>query len=137
MPLSLELPESERALPPPLPRLVLGSRLLSIRIPPKSAFVNCELCSKLFSAKGPTGYYEDRPICDRCMLEHESQLGMMLALSIFTRTYARLAAEEGPTAAEAANEMLAFARVYEYFAGRYGPPRSLDFNAMNPLGTES
>lgn len=117
------------------PRLVLGSRLLSIRVPLQSAIVSCELCANLFSAHGPTGYYEEQPICDRCLLEQESQLGMLLALSIFTRTYARLADQEGEIGSAAACEMLAFARIYELFAARFGPSRPLDFNAFSAIGT--
>ena len=131
MPAGIAMPEPELAIPRTAsPGLVEGSRLVSIRIPAKSAIVCCELCSKPFSAKGPTGYYDEQPICDRCLLESESQLGMLVALSSFTRNYARLADEEGPTANEAAGEMLAFARIYELFSARFGSPRGLDFAAF-------
>lgn len=138
LPAILESPEPGLDFPRTAPpRLVLGSRLLSIRVPLQSAIVDCELCASPFSAHGPTGYYDEQPICDRCLLEHESQLGMLLALSIFTRTYAGLADQDEETASEAACEMLAFARIYELFAARFGPSRPLDFNAFSAVGTIS
>jgi len=127
----LEIP---RAVAPPL---VLGTRLLSIRVPFKSAIVSCAICSKAFSAHGPTGFCEEQPICDRCLLEQENQLGMLLALSIFTRAYAVLADREERIASEAAVEMLSFARIYELFAARFGPARPLDFSAISVVGTIS
>lgn len=133
---ALETPEPERKQPrTALPRLVLGSRLFSIRVPPIPDIVACELCSTPFSAHGPTGYYEERPICDRCLLEQDYQLGMLLVLSIFIRNSSELAAEPNPTGAEARIEMLAFARIYELFSARYGPPRSLDFAPLAVIGT--
>lgn len=129
---------SEFGLPPTVtPRLVLRSRLLSIRVPLESAIVACALCANPFSAHGPTGYSEEQPICDRCLLEQESQLGMLLALSNFTRSYAPLADESGEIAVGAACEMLAFAKVYELFSARFGPSRPLDFNAFAAVGTIS
>jgi hypothetical protein len=127
----LEIP---RAVAPPL---VLGTRLLSIRVPFKAATVSCAMCSNPFSAHGPTGYCEEQPICDRCLLEQENQLGMLLALSIFTRAYAVLADREERIASEAAVEMLAFARIYELFAARFGPARPLDFSAISGVGRVS
>lgn len=133
MPIAPE-PEIRASVPATATRLVLGSCLFSIRVPPQSAIVNCELCAKPFSAQGPTGYYDDRPICDACLLEQENQLGMLMALAIFTRSYARLAATEGEAAAEAAVEMLAFARIYELFAARFCPARPFDFSSVSALG---
>jgi hypothetical protein len=129
MPIGPE-PELRAGLPVAVTRLVLGSCLFSIRVPPKPAIVNCELCSKPFSAQGPTGYYDERPICDACLLEQENQLGMLMALAIFTREYARLVETAGDTAAAAATEMLAFARIYELFAARFGPSRPFDFSSV-------
>lgn len=126
MPVAAPEPEAVRPRSA-LPRLVPGSRLISIRVPPISDVVTCELCSKPFSAEGPTGYYEERPICDRCLLEQNPQLGMLMILSIYVRTCSELAIEPGPTGTEATVEMLAFARIYELFSARYGPPRTLDF----------
>jgi hypothetical protein len=133
MPIAPE-PEIRSRLQAPVTGLVLGSCLFSIRVPPSSAIVSCELCSKPFSAQGPTGYYDDRPICDACLLEQENQLGMLMALAIFTRSYARLAATEGVAAAEAAVEMLAFARIYELFAARFCPARPFDFSSVSAFG---
>lgn len=133
MPIAPE-PEVRSGLPVAATSLVLGSCLFSIRVPPRSAIVNCELCSKPFSAQGPTGYYDERPVCDACLLEQENQLGMLMALAIFTREYARLAAMEGEAAAEAATEMLAFARIYELFAARFGPSRPFDFSSVPAFG---
>lgn len=130
-----EWTESELAVPRPrLARRVESLPHLSIRIPSPSTIARCELCGKIFPAQGPTGYYEEWPICDRCLLEHSNQLGMIMALGLFTRTYARLAAEGGVLASEAATEMLAFAKVYELFADAYGPPRPLDFAGLGVFG---
>lgn len=130
-----EWTESELALPRPrLARRLDTLTQLSIRVPSPSTIARCEFCGKIFPAQGPTGYYEERPICDRCLLEHENQLGMIMALGLFTRTYARLAAEGGMHASDAATEMLAFAKVYELFADAFGPPRPLDFAGLGVFG---
>ncbi|MEM9593512.1 MAG: hypothetical protein AAGD06_04590 [Acidobacteriota bacterium] len=89
------------------------------------ARVFCDVCGRRFSASGPTGYLDLRPICDLCMLEREPALGMLLALAAVTRSYG-LAKPEGPQqSCQVAFELLAFAKIYERFAERYGPPRSL------------
>jgi hypothetical protein len=133
MPIAPE-PEFRPSLPTAAPRLALASSRFSIRVPPKPAIVDCELCAKAFAAKGPTGYYDERPVCDACLLEQETQLGMLMALAIFTRAYAGLAETAGDAAAEAATEMLAFARIYELFAARFGPARPFDFSSLTVQG---
>src|SRR5262245_50164436 len=48
---------------------------LCVRVPRKPSLVSCQLCLEIFAAQGPTGHLDDAPICDRCLLEQESQLG--------------------------------------------------------------
>lgn len=133
-----EWTEADWAVPRSRPETLLeGTRRMSIRVPVKPTIARCELCSKIFPAQGPTGFYEDWPICDRCLLENENQLGMVMALTLFTRTYARLAGEDGAMSADAATEMLAFAKVYELFADAFGPPRPLDFAGLGVFGKKA
>ncbi len=97
--------------------------LYSIRIPVPAGEVRCARCRALFSAAGPTGYAEDSPICDMCLLEGCQELGMVLALVAVVRAFGRVRPSGHGDYREALNELGAFCRIYEQFAAKAGPPR--------------
>lgn len=102
---------------------LLSNPAYSIRVPKIEREVECPRCGLSFFAAGPTGFCAGEPVCDRCLFEGSIQLGMLLALASVTRGFGRLE----PTTQKHVNAMLvelrAFARAYERFAARYGPPR--------------
>ncbi len=101
----------------------LEDALFSIRIPRPAGSVRCARCQVIFSAAGPTGYAEDSPICDMCLLEGSQELGMVLALVAVVRAFGTVRASSHGDYQEALGELGAFARIYERFAAKSGPPR--------------
>jgi hypothetical protein len=107
---------------PPSPSLRSVTNRYSIRVPDLPGLVACEVCDRQFAAEGPTGHLDETPICDLCLLELESQLGMVLALVSVVRSFSQT--EERATApGAAAVEVLAFSKIYGRFADRFGAPR--------------
>ena len=82
----------------------------------------CALCREA-TGSGVVGYLAEDPVCDLCLLEGSSELGMVLALICVTRAYGALPLAAGEGAREALIELGAFARIYERFAARFGPAR--------------
>lgn len=113
-------------------RVLDADSAYSIRIPRSSREVECPRCGLSFFAAGPTGFCAGEPVCDRCLFEGSAQLGMLLALASVTRGFGRLV----PASQKHANAMLvslgSFARTYESFASRFGPPRAfrVDFTDL-------
>ena len=110
-----------------------GARMLevtapihSIRIPEQPGRGHCRLCSRRFIVAGPTGHRGDEPICDLCMLGHDKQLGMVLALIAVTRSYGRGWPLDELEENNARLELMAFARIYEAQAARFAPARPVD-----------
>ena len=95
----------------------------SIRIPEPAGPAKCARCQVRFSAAGPTGYAEDQPICDMCLLEGCSELGMVMALAAVVRAFGAVPPSSRQDYRDALNELGAFARIYERFAAKSGPPR--------------
>lgn len=91
------------------------------------AVVSCGRCGNFLSAGGPTGCLGREPICDVCLLEGDSQLGMLVALGSVARLYAQFDREDGSAREIAAAQLLAFARIYDRFAHRFAPMRELNF----------
>jgi hypothetical protein len=114
-------PEVERAHPGAV--LALGESGCSIRIPPSPMTCPCAVCAELFSASGPTGYLDDKIICDDCLLRLDVQLGMVVALVAVTREYGDIVPLSPHIAIRTCTELMAFARVYQRWAGRYSPRR--------------
>ena len=102
---------------------VLEDVAYSIRIPEPAGPARCARCQTRFSAAGPTGYAEDRPICDMCLLEGSSQLGMVMALVAVVRAFGAVRPSSHQDYREALSELGAFSRIYERFAAKSGPPR--------------
>ena len=101
----------------------IGLQSYSIRIPAPSGLVECARCRTRFTAAGPTGYAEEVEICDMCLLEAAPELGMVIALVAVVRAFGTVAPSDHEDYREALAEIGAFARVYEKFAARSGPPR--------------
>ncbi len=97
--------------------------MYSIRVPQPAGTARCARCRVQFSAAGPTGYAEDSPICDMCLLEGSQELGMVLALVAVVRAFGRVKPSSHGDYRDALNELGAFARIYETFAAKSGPPR--------------
>ncbi len=97
--------------------------LYSIRIPRPAGSARCVRCRVRFSAAGPTGYAEDLPICDMCLLEGSQQLGMVMALVAVVRAFGTVRPSNHGDYQDALGELGAFARIYERFAAKSGPPR--------------
>jgi hypothetical protein len=97
--------------------------LYSVRVPKHPGKVECGFCELPFNATGPTGYADSRKICDLCLLEGSNDLGMLLALAAVTRAFGCLELSSRQESRDALVELGAFARIYERFAARSGPPR--------------
>ncbi len=101
----------------------LENVVYSIRVPQPAGEVRCPRCRVRFSAAGPTGYAEDVPICDMCLLEGSQELGMVMALVAVVRAFGTVRAASYEDYQEALSELGAFSRIYERFAAKSGPPR--------------
>ncbi len=95
----------------------------SIRIPQPAGSARCARCRVRFSAAGPTGFAKDSPICDMCLLEGSQELGMVMALVAVVRAFGAVRTATQEDYQEALSELGAFARIYERFAAKSGPPR--------------
>lgn len=84
---------------------------------------SCGACRQPFSGSGPIGHRDDEPICDTCLFEGAAELGMALALISVSRTFARLDLRSLEDRQEPLRLLGIFARVYECFAAKAGPPR--------------
>ena len=85
--------------------------------------VSCASCGRSFAGYSPVGCSDDEPVCDLCLLEGDNELGMVLALVSVVRAYATVAGAVAETRLEPLLELDLFARVYERFAAKIGPPR--------------
>ncbi len=101
----------------------LENVMYSIRVPIPAGMVRCARCRVRFSAAGPTGFAEDSPICDMCLLEGAPELGMVLALVAVVRAFGVVRPSGHGDYREALNELGAFCRIYERFAIKAGPAR--------------
>lgn len=117
----------ERPWPPPSSGAPAGEGRFSIKMPAVPGVFPCAICARFVAARGPTAHLDDDVVCDVCLLERESQLGMLIALASITRLYASFDENDGAAANVAAAQLLAFARIFEVFARRCGPGRELDF----------
>ena len=118
-------PQPPEADPTPLPeglsRSAPDDPLYSIRVA-DSPGAMCAACGKQETGAGPVGYMDDEPICDLCLLERSTDLGLMMAMIAVARAYA----EAGATAAdeqEALRELGVFARIYHRVASKSWPAR--------------
>ena len=107
-------PQPPEADPAPLSeglfRSALGDPLYSIRVADSRGSL-CAACCKQETGVGPVGYMDDEPICDLCLLELSTDLGMLLAIAAVTRAYAGTVGGCADMQ-EALHELGVFARIY-------------------------
>ena len=109
---------------------------LSIRMPGASGTVECVACRTGVALSGPTAFRDAFVVCDGCLLRAEPELGMLLAVAAVVRSYGQARPEGLLDETTLRTELLAFARVYEKWAGERGPGRtSLDPSRWTPGGT--
>ncbi len=101
----------------------LAAGEFSIRIPEPAGQARCGRCRTRFSAAGPTGFAEDVPICDLCLLENSPELGMVMAVVAVVRAFGTARPSSHEDYHEALYELGAFARIYDRFASKSGPAR--------------
>ena len=82
----------------------------------------CAACQQQKTGAGPVGYLDERPICDMCLLEGSSDLGMLLAVVAVNRVYAATGGEHEERQL-ALEELGAFARIYHHIASKSWPVR--------------
>ncbi len=119
-------PAQPEADPTPLPAALSrtgnsDAPLYSIRLADNPG-TQCATCGKQETGAGPVGYLDDEPICDLCLLERSTDLGLMIATIAVVRVYA----ETGGTAIErqdALDELGVFARIYHRVASKSWPTR--------------
>ncbi len=107
--------------------VVVEAAPYSIRIPVPAGETRCGRCLSRFLAAGPTGFVEEQPICDLCLLDGSQPLGMLLALAAVVRTFGAVEPAREEDYREAAEELAVFARIYERVAAKSGPPRAFEF----------
>jgi hypothetical protein len=100
--------------------------LYSIRIPVPPACVPCADCGVMVLVAGPTGFREDKPVCDACLLEGAPDLGMVLVLVAVARLFGSLRLRDGEHQLQALLELGAFVRLYERYASRRAPTRGFE-----------
>ncbi len=98
---------------------------LSVRVPDAPNRVVCLRCEVQFLAAGPTGYQDQTPICDACLLENAPELGMILVLVAMARLFSAPPPPSDRGERVSLVELGAFARVYERFASERAPTRGL------------
>ena len=108
------------------------AHLFTLRVPEGASRVTCPVCAVEFLASGPTGYWNETPICDECMFKMSRPLGATLALVAVSRSFARQEYEENGRFLKAAAEVCVFAELYEEWLAPFGPPRLA--LALTPLG---
>ncbi len=115
-------PEADqRPLPEGLSRSAPDEPLYSIRVT-DSPGTQCAACGKQETGAGPVGYLDDEPICDLCLLERSTDLGLMVAMVSVARAYAE-ATGTARQHDEALEELGTFARIYHRVASKSWPAR--------------
>ena len=83
----------------------------------------CADCGERITGSGPVGYRDDEPVCDPCLIDGNTILGMVLALVAVNRCYGAMTRGRGEEFREALEQVGMFARVYECIAAKAGPIR--------------
>ena len=119
-------PQQPEADPAPLPAAQSRSTetdapLYSIRVAENPGIL-CTACGNQETGAGPVGYLDDEPICDLCLLERNTDLGLLVAMTAVARAYA--ATDGTPDERqEALAELGVFARIYHRIASQSWPAR--------------
>ncbi len=116
-------PEADpNPLPEPPPRATdTDEPLYSIRVAENPGTL-CAACGRQEIGAGPVGYLDDEPICELCLLERSTDLGMMVATITVVRAYAGTVGT-AQDQQEALNELGVFARIYHRVASKSWPAR--------------
>ena len=117
-------PQQPEADPAPLPEPTLQAGkpddpLYTIRVAENPGAL-CSACGSQETGAGPVGYRDDEPVCDLCLLQANSDLGLLLAVAAVVRAYAATTQDEQQ---EALAELSVFARIYHRVASQSWPPR--------------
>ncbi len=82
----------------------------------------CAVCRE-DTGVGPVGYLDESPICDLCLLEGSTDLGMIIALVSVVRAFATVRSDGSPDHQEALKELNLFARLFHQIASKSWPAR--------------
>ena len=85
----------------------------------------CAACGKQGTGAGPVGYLTDDPICDLCLLEGSTDLGLMLALAAVVRGFASAGGDTPEEYRDALRELGAFARIYHRVSSKSWKARTI------------
>ena len=80
-------------------------------------------CGRNQVGSGPVGYRDEQAICDLCMVEQCTELGLVLALIAVVRAFAVVDRDRRESWLGALAELDTFARVYELVAAKTAPLR--------------
>ncbi len=84
----------------------------------------CAICEEA-TGSGPVGNRDDEAVCDTCILNESTDLGLVLALVSVTRALGAIPLKTDE-AHEGLAQLAAFARVYEHVAAKKAERRGLD-----------
>ena len=116
-------PEADQSpLPEGLSRSAAAEPLYSIRVA-DSPGTTCAACGKQETGAGPVGHLDDEPICDLCLLERSTDLGLAMAMIAVARAYASIGVGTPKEHQGALEELGAFARIYHRIASKSWPAR--------------
>ncbi len=119
-------PTQPEADPTPLPAALSRSTeadapLYSIRVAENPGTL-CAACGKQETGSGPVGFFDDQAVCDLCLLQGNTDLGLMVAMTAVSRAYAATGGSIDEQQ-EALAELGAFARIYHRIASQSWPAR--------------
>ncbi len=122
-----EIPQPPEADPRPLPEGLsrppkIDEPLYSIRVADSPGTL-CAACGKQETGAGPVGYLDDEQICDLCLLEGSTDLGLAMAMIAVARAYASIGVGTSKEHQGALEELGAFARIYHRIASKSWPAR--------------
>ncbi len=83
----------------------------------------CAVCRDQDTGIGPVGYLDESPICDLCLLERSTDLGMIIALVSVVRAFATIRSDGSRDYQEALKELRFFARLFHQIASKSWPAR--------------
>ncbi|MCP3959359.1 MAG: hypothetical protein GY719_16035 [bacterium] len=91
-------------------------------------------CGRNQVGRGPVGYRDEQAICDLCVLEESTELGLVLTLIAVARAFAAFGRDNPEAWLDALGELAVFVRVYELVAAKTAPPRIFRIPDTEPGG---
>ncbi len=98
--------------------------LYSIRVADEAG-EDCAICEAPTGA-GPVGYRDDDTVCDMCLLDACTDLGLVLALIAVTRAFGAVPWRDRESGQEGLAQLGAFARVFEHILAKKSERRGMD-----------